>query len=127
MYSASLKFPGYCLPDLQASAKRESAACVLSSRDCFSGAADGCILVPEIICGFWILKPARIFPLSPTNIIPSASKSLFSSSNSCGMGGRMPPSYQQRSTGGLDPLAGYLNLTQLAKGKEKLLLISSGT
>src|ERR1035441_7615755 len=64
-------------------------------------------------------KPARILPLSPTNIMASAWTSWRSSSSSGGVGGRRPPSYQMRSTAPRGPRAGYWKRTTLAEGKEK--------
>src|SRR5579863_8907937 len=84
------------------------------------------IRVPERICGLSTLKPQRILPLSPTNIIPSGPNSLFCTSSSSGMAGRIPPSYQIRSTGGREPFAGYLKRTEQAVGKEKSFWIWKG-
>src|SRR5258705_12781008 len=128
-YSASEKLPGYCLPVLQASTNNGKAAevCCTWFRVSVFALAGASIFLPEIICGFCILKPANILPLSPTNIIPSCGNSLLSADSSAGIGGRIPPSYQHRSTGGLLPFAGYLKRTVLAIGNEKSLLIRYGT
>src|SRR5260221_8969396 len=127
--SASLKLPGYCFPVLHASinfGKASEVSCTWFRLSVFTltGAS---IFLPEMICGFCTLKPARILPLSPTNIIPSCGNSLLSLNNSIGVCGRIPPSYQHRSTGGLLPFAGYLKRTMLAMGKEKSLAIRYGT
>src|SRR5579863_302258 len=123
--SASVKFPGYCFPVLQALINSARLAATLSSWVGFLSftLVGMSSFLPEIISGFWRLNPASILPLSPMNIIPSAGNSLFSSCISIGVGGRMPPSYQQRSTEGLAPFAGYLNRTVLAIGNEKSFLI----
>ena len=57
------------------------------------------------------LNPANIFPLSPTNIIPSTGSSAFILSTSSGMAGRIPPSYQNKLKAGNVFCAGNLNLT----------------
>src|ERR1035438_8144795 len=77
--------------------------------------------------GFSTRKPARILPLSPTNIMASAGNSLRSSSNSGGVGGRMPPSYQIRSTAPRWPRAGYWKRTTLAEGKAKSFFTPEAT
>src|SRR5262245_38845102 len=69
--------------------------------------------------GFWPLKSARIFPRSPTNIIPSFGISLLSTSNSSGVDGLIPPSYQMMSKGGLSPRGANLYRSVQAVGKEK--------
>jgi len=71
-----------------------------------------------MIRGFSARNPVTIFPLSPTNIIPSGRNSRLSASNSGGVGGRIEPSYQKRSSAGRAPLAANLNRIVLAAGKE---------
>src|ERR1017187_8240377 len=85
------------------------------------------ILFSGISRGLTSWKPARILPLLPTNIMPSASSSWLSISNSGGVGGRIPPSYQNRSSAGLSPREGYLKRTELAVGKEKSFCTLKGT
>src|SRR4029079_12687296 len=59
--------------------------------------------------GFSQRNPAMIFPLSPTNIIPSRSNGTPSSSS--GVHGFIPPSYQYNSNGGSDSCFANLNRT----------------
>src|SRR6185436_12432866 len=56
-----------------------------------------------------------IFPLSPTNIIPSLSSER--PSNSSGVGGFIPPSYQINSNGGKLSCLANLNRTIEEYGK----------
>src|SRR5207244_4367467 len=98
-YSASEKLPGYWLPVFTALTNRDNAFDARCSSFPVSVFAVFSIFLPDIICGSCTLKPANIFPLSPTNIIPSSGNSLPSLVNSSGIGGRIPPSYQYKSTG----------------------------
>src|SRR6185312_1617096 len=126
--SASMKLPGYCLPLLQESANNcNNETILLCSYDCSGGVFVFTSFFLWKRRGFCTLNPARILPFSPTNIIPSAGNSSLIAINSSGRAGRMPPSYQHRSTGGLPPLAGYLNLTEQAIGNEKSFRTWKGT
>ena len=76
------------------------------------------ILASGINCGFSLRKPPRIFPLSPTNIMPSSGSSLFSAMSSSGTGGLMPPSYQKMSRAARSPLGANLMRIVQAAGNE---------
>src|ERR1017187_1831010 len=129
MGPAFKKLEGDCGPPRTAAIHWRTPGEAPTCRSCCgtdAGAA-GClrILLSGMSRGSSARKPASIFPLLPTNIMPSIGSSLLSISNSGGVGGRIPPSYHIRSTAGLLPLAGYLKRTVQAVGKEKSLFTFS--
>src|SRR5674536_293472 len=67
--------------------------------------------------GFSPLNPAIIFPLSPTNIIPSLSRDFPDVLSSSGVMGFIPPSHQKRSNAGNSAWAWNLNLIMHERGK----------
>ena len=66
-----------------------------------------------------MISSFRIIPLSPTNRLPVAGIDFPSSSNSSGVYGRIPPSYQYNLSAGHWPWAANLKHTRLAYGNEK--------
>ena len=67
-------------------------------------------------------SPPESCPCRPTNIMASAGNSLWSSSSSSGVGGRMPPSYQIRSTAGRWPARRILEAHH-ARGREREIVL----